>query len=162
MLDATLANPGEEAVELFDVADYYLEEMASFDYLLLGVSTWNVGQLQRDWDRVFEEFDTLDLTGKRVALFGLGDQVGYPDTFVDALFFVADKVRMCGARLAGAWPIDGYQFNASWASEGSHFVGLVIDEHAQPELTARRLDQWLEQVIREFDLGVQCRSRRDI
>jgi len=160
-LDADLATPGAEAVELFDVADYYLKEMLPFDYLILGVSTWHVGQLQRDWDRVFEEFDALDLTGKQVALFGLGDQAGYPDTFADALFFVADKARMCGAQLAGAWPTDGYQFNASWACEGSHFVGLVIDEHNQPELTPHRLNGWLEQVCREFGLIDPFLSRKE-
>ena len=88
-------------VELFDIAEYALEAMLEFDQLILGVSTWDTGQLQRDWEATFAEFDALDLTGKTIALFGLGDQGGYPDTFLDALFFVADKARERGARLVG-------------------------------------------------------------
>jgi flavodoxin I len=155
ILDAALGDHGQELVELFDVADFYLEEMVDFDYLILGVPTWNTGQLQRDWERVFVEFDTLDLAGKRVALFGLGDQVGYPDTFADALFFVADKVRTCGATLVGTWPASGYHFSASWACAEGCFVGLVLDEHNQPELTQARLNQWLAQLGHEFGMGDQ-------
>ena len=96
-LDAFALPAGEEGVELFDIADYYLDEMLDFDCLVLGIPTWNHGQLQRDWEDVLEEFDTLDLSGKRAAVFGLGDQHGYPDTFADAIFFLADKLRQQGA-----------------------------------------------------------------
>ena len=65
-LDAFTLPTGEASVELFDIADYYLEEMLDFDCLILGIPTWNHGQLQRDWEEVLEEFDTLDLSGKRV------------------------------------------------------------------------------------------------
>ena len=112
--------------------------------------TWNTGQLQRDWEGVIDEFDSLDLTGKRVALFGLGDQIGYPDTFADALFFVADRVRARGGELVGAWPADSYQFDGSWAYEDGHFLGLVLDEDNQPDLTVPRLETWLAQLWREF------------
>jgi flavodoxin I len=149
-LDALALATGAAAVELFDVADYYLEEMLDFDCLILGVPTWNHGQLQRDWEGVLEEFDALDLAGRRAALFGLGDQRGYPDTFADALFFVADKLRRQGAILVGSWPAAGYTFRSSWACEDDRFLGLVLDEHNQPELTEPRLVAWSQQLWREF------------
>src|SRR5690606_9672456 len=65
-------------VEVLDVAEYVLEEMLDFPVILLGAPTWNIGQLQRDWEAVFEEFEALDLTGKLVAVFGMGDQRVYP------------------------------------------------------------------------------------
>ena len=37
--------------------------------------------------------DDLDLSGKKVAVFGLGDQEAYPDTFVDGLGILANKVK---------------------------------------------------------------------
>lgn len=137
-------------VEVFDIADYVLETMLDFDHLILGVSTWNVGQLQQDWDEVLPELDELDLTGKQVALFGLGNQVGYPDTFLDALFFVADQVRERGARLVGAWPTVGYTFTQSWAVEEGHFLGLAVDEDNQFRLTQSRVAAWVAQLLREF------------
>jgi flavodoxin I len=149
-LDALTLPAGAEAVELFDVADYYLEEMLEFDCLILGVPTWNHGQLQRDWEGVLDELEALDLAGKRAALFGLGDQVGYPDTFADALFFVADKLRHQGAMLVGSWPSEGYTFRSSWACEDDRFLGLVLDEHNQADLTEARLEAWAHQLWQEF------------
>lgn len=146
---------GWATVELLDVAEYYLDEMASFDYLLLGAPTWNHGQLQRDWETVFAEFDELDLKGKQAALFGVGDQVGYPDTFVDSMAFLADKLAERGAHIVGAWPTDGYRFAQSWAAHDGHFVGLALDEENQPELTDVRLQHWLEQLRREWGLEVR-------
>jgi flavodoxin I len=149
-LDGLARTEGAPPVELFDVADYYLEEMLDFDCLVLGVPTWHHGQLQRDWEGVLDEFAGLDLHGKRAAVFGLGDQLGYPDTFADALFFIADALRSRGAALVGAWPLDGYTFRASWAVADGRFLGLVLDEHNQGDLTGERLKTWAQQIWREF------------
>lgn len=141
---------GWAEVELLDVAEYFLDEMQEFDHLILAIPTWNVGQLQRDWERVIDEFDELDLTGKRAAVIGLGDQVGYPETFVDAMVFLADKLEACGAQLAGSWPMDGYDFVQSWAVRNDRFVGLVLDEVNQPHLTEERLQRWLAELKRAW------------
>lgn len=149
LIQKALAEQGV-TVELFDIADYLLETMFDFDHLILGVSTWNTGQLQKDWEAVFAELDELDLTGKQVALFGLGDQVGYPDTFLDALFFVADKVRERGATLVGKWPVAGYIFSQSWAVEDGQFLGLAVDEDNQADLSQARVITWVKQLLGEF------------
>ena len=153
ILDDRYAPPGGEVVELFDLAEFYLADAAEFDRLILGAPTWHTGQLQRDWEVAIDELAELDLRGVRVALFGLGDQVGYPDTFGDALFFIADWLRRSGATLVGQWPVAGYTFSASWAMENGRFLGLMLDEDNQPDLTAGRLDAWLAQVATAFDLG---------
>ena len=137
-------------IELFDVADYVLETMLDFEHLILGISTWNQGQLQKDWEAVFDELDELDLTGKQVALFGLGDQVGYPDTFLDALFFVAEKVRERNGQVVGAWPTAGYTFTQSWAVEEGRFLGLALDEDNQSDLTQGRVKAWVTHLFSEF------------
>jgi len=139
-------------VELFDVAEFYLDEMLVYDCLILGIPTWDTGQLQRDWQEVFDEFDTLDLTGKMVAIFGLGDQHGYANTFVDALFFIANKVKERGATLVGFWPIIGYDYAQSWAAEDDHFLGLVLDQVNQPEQSELRIRVWVQQLAVEFQL----------
>ncbi len=140
-------------VELLDVGEIDLGEMQDFHYLILGVPTWNVGQLQRDWEVAMDEFDELDLTGRIVALFGLGDQVGYPNTFGDALVFVAERVEQRGGRLVGTWPTTGYRFSQSWAIRDNHFIGLILDEDNQPDHTEARLRTWVRQLMYEFGLG---------
>lgn len=150
-------------VEILDVAEFYLDEMLDFDHLILGIPTWNHGQLQADWEEVIEEFDALDLSGKCVALFGLGDQRGYPQTFGDAVFFLADRVRTQGATLVGRWPADGYAFADSWALENGEFLGLLLDMDNQPELTDARIARWTSQLVRELavrDLGNENRGMR--
>jgi len=152
-LDARFCTAAEAScVEVLDVGVETLEAMLDFDRLILGAPTWSIGQLQRDWEAALYEFDELDLEGRPVAIFGLGDQVGYPDTFVDAMIFLADRVRACGGRLVGAWPTVGYTFTNSWAlEENGCFVGLALDEHNQSELTGPRLDAWLAQVWKQWE-----------
>ncbi len=151
MIQREFAEQANVEVHLFDVADYYLEEMLDFDYLILGIPTWNVGQLQKDWDAIIEEFDEIDLNGKKAAVFGLGDQIGYPDTFGDALFFLADRLESQGIKLAGSWPADGYTFSGSWALREGRFIGMVIDEDNQSDLTPSRINTWVRQLIEEFE-----------
>lgn len=150
-LAALVEEAGWAVVELLDVGEFYLEEMADFDLLIIGQPTWNVGQMQRDWQAVFDEFDSLDLAGRPVALFSLGDQAGYPDTFVDSLAFFADKLDERGAVLLGAWPSTGYDFRSSWALRADgNFPGLVLDEENQSEMTDERLIEWLAQLRSEY------------
>lgn len=137
-------------VELLNIADYYLEDMLDFEFIILGIPTWNVGQLQIDWEEIYTEFDDLDLSGRKIAIFGLGDQVGYPDTFADAVFFLASKVEERGAVLVGKWPTTGYTYQNSWAVRDDRFLGLVLDQHSQSHLTHARLNSWIEQLAKEF------------
>ena len=151
-IQAEFAARALATVELFDIAEFYLDEMLVYERVILGMPTWNTGQLQRDWEAVFDEFDSLDLEGKRVALFGLGDQIGYAHTFVDALFFLAGKVREQGGQLVGFWPTVGYTYAQSWAVENDRFLGLVLDEENQPDLTELRIRVWVQQLAVEFQL----------
>lgn len=140
-------------VTLHDVAAAPLEEMLQYTHLLIGAPTWDVGQMQRDWEQVFDHFDGIDLSGRHVALFGLGDQVGYSDTFVDSLAFFADKVIERGATVYGRWPAVGYSFRQSWAlADDACFAGLVLDQINQPEKTAARLRLWLAQLRHEWGI----------
>ena len=122
-----------------------------FSFIILGLSTWYDGDLQSDWEGYYEEFKTIDLTGKTVAIFGLGDQYGYDDYFIDGVGILAQVVLQNGAELIGSWPVEGYDFSESKAllDEGT-FYGLALDEDNQPGLTNGRLDQWVEQLRSEL------------
>ncbi len=139
-------------VELLDVAEQPLSQAAVYDYLIMGIPTWDFGEVQAEWEDVWEELDQLDLTGKTAALYGLGDQIGYGEWFLDAMGLLHDKLVAQGARMVGYWPTEGYQFEASKAltEDGTQFVGLALDEDSQHELTEERLERWCHQVLAEF------------
>lgn len=129
-----------------------LSELLAYDHLIIGIPTWNVGQLQDDWDIAFPKLNKLDFTGKQVALFGAGDQYGYPDNYLDAIGILGHKLRERGATLVGYCDIDTYDFSDSRALEDGKFMGLGIDEIHQRELTDERVEHWVSQIIREFEL----------
>lgn len=133
-----------------DVSWFDLAELSHFDLVVLGACTWNIGQLPYGWSDKLAELARLDLIGKHVALFGTGDQLGYPETYLDALGLVADAARRAGARLLGYWPTEGYDFTASLALEGRHFVGLALDDDNQALLTPARIGTWVQQVLDEM------------
>ena len=131
-------------IELVHIEDAWQKDFESFDFIIAGVSTWFDGELPSTWDEIIPELETLDLTGKKVAIFGLGDQVNYPDNFVDGIGILAKVFEATGAKLVGFTSIEGYQFNRSLAANGAHFTGLAIDNVNQSEKTDERIDKWIK------------------
>ncbi|GAB3519949.1 MULTISPECIES: flavodoxin FldA [Photobacterium] len=130
-------------LETNDIAGCSNEVFDDYDLLILGTPTANYGEMQPDWDCFVPELEDADLSGKKVALFGLGDQVDYPDSFQDAMGDLADLIVEAGGEIIGQWPTDGYEFNDSRAVKDDKFVGLALDEDRQPELTDDRIATWL-------------------
>lgn len=149
----------ELELPLFDVAEEPLTTMLSFSQLILGCPTWYVGDLQDDWDTHFAELETLELSGKQVALFGTGDQVCYSDTFQDALGILGSKCREQGAQIVGWWPTAGYTFEASKGVENGLFFGLALDEDTQHRLTHTRIRGWVAQLVLEFGLAAEISNK---
>ncbi|WP_019501731.1 flavodoxin FldA [Pseudanabaena sp. PCC 6802] len=137
-------------IDLNDVSKVSASDLTAYDCLIIGCPTWNIGELQSDWEGLYDELDSVDLNGKKVAYFGTGDQVGYSDNFMDAIGIIAEKVEERGGITVGYWPTDGYDFNESRAVRDGKFVGLAVDEDNQPELTAARVKTWVAQVKSAF------------
>jgi flavodoxin II len=144
---------GADKVTLHNIADSPVTDMENYRHLILGIPTWDYGELQEDWEMVWNELDQLDLSHCTVALYGLGDQIGYPEWFQDALGYLWAKVVNQGARTVGAWPVAGYDFEASRAltADGSQFVGLALDDENEFTLSEHRLNQWCRQIMAEFE-----------
>lgn len=153
--DMINARLGPDAVAIHNVGsgDGGIRDMLNYPYLILGIPTWDIGQLQVDWDFKWDELESLDLTGHKVAIFGMGDQYGYSDTYLDAAGMLAETVLALGGELVGYTPVDeSYQFGHSLFTEGKSFMGLALDEDHQPNLTKGRLDPWIGQVLTAFEL----------
>lgn len=140
---------GDDA-ELHNVNSASEDDMQPYPYLILACPTWEIGQLQEDWDSFIDEIEKVDYAGKKVAYLGLGDADGYPDTYQDALGIIHNRIKEKGATFVGAWPTDGYNFNASKGVVNGYFLGLAIDEDNQKDLTTGRIEKWVTELKNEF------------
>lgn len=145
-----LAEKGIE-VDSINVFDVTAADFDAYQHCILGLSTWYDGELQSDWEEFYDkDFKEIDFTNKKVALFGLGDQEGYDEYFIDGVGIIGEVVINNGGELFGKWSTAGYEYTSSKAEkEKGCFLGLAIDEDNQPELTDERLEQWLGQLENE-------------
>lgn len=143
---------GADWVDLYNLKDIDPVIMENYPILILGIPTWDFGELQEDWQAIWSVLPQLNWQGKIVALYGLGDQLGYDEWFQDALGLLHNKLAPLGVRFVGFWPTTGYQFSASKAvtTEGKYFVGLALDDASQYQQTDQRLEQWCEQILTEI------------
>ena len=125
---------------------------ADFDaeLLILGSSTWGLGELQDDWAANIPLLENAELQGKKVAVFGMGDQNGFGDTYCDAMGILAEKAQTCGATLIGQTCGDGYTHSTSIACNDGTFCGLALDNDNEPEKTADRISTWTELLKKEM------------
>jgi flavodoxin I len=136
--------------EIFNICDSEIENLLGFDFIVIGCSTWDIGELQVDWDCIVEKFEGLDLTGKTVALFGTGDQLGYPESFVDAIGILHDAVIKSGAKVIGFTSTEGYEYDASRAERDGKFVGLALEDSMDDEHD-EQMGKWVEQLHGELE-----------
>lgn len=138
------------------------EDLAPYQFLIFGTPTMGDGQLpglgaecdEESWEEALGRLADVDFRGKVVAIFGLGDQLGYPSQFVDAMIEIHDFVVDRGGRVVGAWPTAGYEFSVSLSVLDDKFVGLALDLDNQSDMTEDRLDAWLKLLAPEFGLSL--------
>ncbi|MCG8699919.1 MAG: flavodoxin [Bacteroidales bacterium] len=143
---------GDTVATVQDISQAKAETMMPFDTLILGTSTWGYGEQQDDWQSFESELTKVDWQNKKVALFGLGDQYGYSDTFVDAMGLLHEALTAQGATIVGAWAGQDYEFESSVAHKDGTFVGLALDEDNQSDLTESRIALWVTALKGELGL----------
>jgi len=143
---------GEADLDIVPIESAWQEEFLAYSYLIVGTSTWFDGELPTYWDEIIPELTSLELKDKKVAIFGLGDQVNYPDNFVDGIGLLAEAFESTGAQLVGLTSTDGYSFNHSQALKDGKLLGLALDVENQPEQTEKRIRDWVDQLKKEFFL----------
>ena len=141
---------GASEIDLHDMAQVDVSDFDGYTKLIIASPTWDIGELQSDWDGFFSELDNMDFKGKIVAYFGTGDRLVYSDNFMDAAGILEAKITARGGKTIGMWPIDGYDFTESKAVKNGKFIGLAIDEDNQSDLTDERVKAWVDQLKQEF------------
>lgn len=141
-------------VDIFDILSIEVTDLVNYDCLIMGGSTvgaevWQDAQANNKWNIFFHELDKLNLKNKDVAIFGLGNQILYPNNFVDGMALIRDEFEKRGAQIIGHWSTEGYTFTDSLAVENEEFIGLVIDEDQQADLTEKRIEGWIAKIKSE-------------
>lgn len=140
---------GENVADVSNIDSVDIEDINQYKYLIFGTSTWGVGNLQDDWEVFIPMLKKVNFKNKKIALYGLGDQEVYADTFVDGMGKLYDLLHQ-KAIIVGAWPTDSYQFFESEAVRDGKFVGLALDYDNEPQLTEKRLKLWVNELKKEF------------
>ena len=139
----------------FEIEEINIEEadensLDRFKYLILGSSTWFDGELPNYWDEFLPSVEEKDLSGKKLAIFGLGDQKNYSENFCDAIGILADFFEQRGARIVGKFPLDGYTFEESKAVRNNEFLGLPLDQENLSDKINGSIQKWVELLMPEF------------
>ncbi len=140
---------GSAEIDVYDLKNTTIEDMMKYDNLIFGTSAWGIGEMQDDWELFIDKLSIIDFSEKKVALFGLGDQKEYPESFVDGLGTLYCRLPN-KKNVVGAWPVDGYDYYFSLADTEGVFVGLVLDDHNQADLSDKRIKDWVNQLKTEF------------
>ena len=138
-------------IETLNIENCQGEEFLSYDGFILSVPTWFDGELPNYWDEILPALEKLELNGKKVALFGLGDQKNYPENFCDAVGILAGFFAERGAKIIGFTSREGYDFESSKALKDNHLSGLLLDQENQSKLTDERIQRWTNQLELEFN-----------
>ncbi len=142
---------GKNIANAFNVSDFSVSRLAEYNNLIFGVSTWGIGDLQDDWKEFLQELKKADLKGKTIAMYGLGDAESYPDSFVDGMGTIYEKIRNKGCHIIGQVDTAGYSFERSGAVYDGQFIGLPLDEDNESGLTELRIDTWLNEIMPQFN-----------
>ena len=136
---------GVAPADVHDVAKASTDQVAGYDILLFGASTWGLGDLQDDWDVFVSGLRKENLSGKKVGLFGCGDSASYPDTFCDSVGLIKEELSGTGCTFIGEMDAVGYSVTDSKAFEGGKVLGLLADDD-EPGKTEARTDAWIEAI----------------
>lgn len=140
---------GEELVDVHNIDSIDVKDVNSYKYLIFGTSTWGMGDLQDDWEDFLSSLEKVNFKGKKLALYGLGDQEVYSYSFVDGLGKLFNHIPK-DATIVGKWPTEAYHFQRSEAVQEGSFVGLALDIDNDPKLTDELLGYWVDKLKKEF------------
>jgi len=141
-------------LEIEDIGDASDGEVTGHDALIVGAPTWHTGDDEQrsgtSWDDwLYDTLPNLDLEGKKVAVFGCGDQQSYSDYYCDAAGELYDLFSAKGCKVYGLTSTDNYDHVSSKAERDGKFVGCMFDEDNQYDLSEERAKNWVSQLKEE-------------
>lgn len=141
---------GADIATIIDVSSAKLNDIDQYSNIIFGCSTLEIGELEYDFEAFMPQIEAANLEDKKVAIFGLGDQESYPDSFVDSIGIIYEAIKDKGCEVVGKVSTDGYDYDESRGEVDGEFMGLPLDEENQGELTEDRIKDWVEKLKNEF------------
>ncbi|HYW94578.1 MAG TPA: flavodoxin [Bacteroidales bacterium] len=142
---------GDERIDMLNTEEINADKLLEYDNLIVGVPTWFDGELPNYWDEFLPDLEDHDMKSKTFAIFGLGDQKGYSENFVDGMGIMADFLNERGAKIVGYTSAEDYNFEGSRAFRDGKFCGLAIDYENQASKNKERINAWVEQLKNELN-----------
>ncbi|WP_104722638.1 flavodoxin [Helicobacter mesocricetorum] len=137
-------------VDIFDVAKTEKSKLLEYKNLILATPTYGNGDMQGDWEEFLETLKPEDFSGKVIALVGLGDQDTYGDTFCDGLLPLYELSHKEG-KIIGFTKTNGYEYEETKVVVDGEFIGLMLDEDNQEELSEQRIKEWIDNIKGQFE-----------
>merc|ERR1711904_250556 len=115
-----------------DIADADEAEILGHDGIIVGAPTWHTGADEQrsgtSWDDwLYDQLPNMDFSGKKVAIFGVGDSGSYSDNFCDATGELYECFTKQGAEIIGGTSADdGFDYTESKGVVDGNFVGQVF------------------------------------
>lgn len=144
----------EGPFEIDELQGSIAKKFGEYDALIVGTPTWNTGaDVERSgtgWDEIYYgEMQDLNISNKKVAVFGLGDQLSYAENYADASGELHDVFENLGCTMLGYTSQEGYEHEESKAVRGDKFCGLLCDAVNQDFLSEGRVKNWVAQLKSE-------------
>ena len=144
-----------EIIDIFDVVSFDINDLKDYDLMILGHSTvgaedWMDAKADNEWNNFFRKLENIEKPEITAASFCLGDQVLYPDHFVDSLGIYKEEMDKTGIPIIGKWSTEGYRFTNSDGEEKGTFYGLALDVDNEPELSEQRIEKWTKEIVAQF------------
>mmetsp|Transcript_12134 Transcript_12134/g.18319 ORF Transcript_12134/g.18319 Transcript_12134/m.18319 type:complete len:205 (-) Transcript_12134:365-979(-) len=138
-------------LEIADIGDASDDEVAGLDSIIVGAPTWHTDEESErsgtEWDSwLYSTLPNIDVSGKNVAVFGVGDQASYSEYYCDAAGELYDLFEAAGCKMMGFTSTDGYDHESSKAERDGKFIGLMCDEDNQDDMSEDRAKAWVEQL----------------
>ncbi|MDF1546185.1 MAG: flavodoxin [Bacteroidales bacterium] len=141
---------GKSEIDTLNAEELTEDQFLAYDNLILSVPTWFDGELPNYWDEFVPAIEDMNLKGKTFAIFGLGDQKGYPENFGDAIGIMTNILEKQGAKVIGETSTKGYTYENSRGVRNNKFVGLMLDAENQDDLTDERVKTWVKEIKKKF------------
>ena len=146
---------GPDKVDMIHITDATAADLDKYSRIIFGISTigkdtWTQKFDNNDWSKFFPVVIDYNFSGKKVAIFGLGDHITYAYHFVDSMGLLGKTIKGNGGKTYGSVSTEGYTFQDSDAIVDGQFIGLPVDEDFEPELTEERVTNWIDSLLKEF------------